>query len=262
MILDTLVQSTLKRVAAEKERAPKKAVAEQALALNSATDFPFERALKRKNISFICEVKRASPSKGIISADFPYVDIAKDYESAGADALSVLTEPEFFKGSDTYLEEISRAVTLPVLRKDFIVDTYQIYRARLLNASAVLLICAVLEDGLLRECLDAAHSLGLSALVEAHDENEIKRGLSAGARIIGVNNRDLRTFSVDLSLSLRLREFVPPETLFVSESGINSRADIERLEANGADAVLIGEALMRAPDRGKYLRVLKGEESL
>ncbi|MDR3216768.1 MAG: indole-3-glycerol phosphate synthase TrpC [Clostridiaceae bacterium] len=264
MILDTLVKSTLRRVAAEKEilsvrdaENAARALHAEYLSTHAKPEFPFERALKKPGVAFICEIKKASPSKGVICEAFPYLDIAKAYESAGADAVSVLTEPEFFKGDKAYLKEISEAVTLPLLRKDFITDTYQVYQSRLLGASAVLLICSVLDDALLKECLKIAHSLGLSALVEAHDEDEVKRALTAGAKIIGVNNRDLKTFKVDLSVSLRLRKLVPPEVLFVSESGISTRGDIERLAENGTDAVLIGEALMRAEDKTAYLHNLK-----
>jgi indole-3-glycerol phosphate synthase len=224
-----------------------------------AESLAFETALRAPGISFICEVKRASPSKGLIAADFPYADIARDYQAAGAACISVLTEPDYFLGSDDYLLEIAQIVTLPVLRKDFIIDPYQIYQAKLLGAKAVLLICAVLDPERLREYLSVADQLGLSALTEAHDGPELQTALAAGARIIGVNNRDLRTFQVDLSHSVRLRHMTPPEVLFVAESGISSHKDIQWLEQNGVDAVLVGEALMREPDRQAALRRLRGE---
>lgn len=220
--------------------------------------FPFEKALSGEALQFICEVKRASPSKGIISANFPYLEIALDYEQAGAGALSVLTEPEYFLGKDEYLKEIAGKVSLPVLRKDFTIDAYQIYEARLLGASAVLLICSLLEQEKLKEFLELAHGLGLSALVETHDENEVERALKAGARIVGVNNRDLKTFQVDIRRSVALRKLVPKEVLFVSESGIEKAADIQTLRENQVNAVLIGEALMKSQDKKRLLKELKG----
>ena len=230
----------------------------RAEALDANTGFPFRKALSGDEISFICEVKRASPSKGLIAPDFPYLDIARDYERAGASAISCLTEPFWFKGRDEYLAEISNAVTIPVLRKDFTVDEYMIYQAKTLGASAVLLICSILSKEQLSEYLGIAHSLGLSALVEAHDEDEVRTALSVGAGIIGVNNRDLRTFTVDINNSARLRKLVPPEILFVSESGIKTAADIEALRSNGTNAVLIGETLMRSPDKKAALDELRG----
>ena len=230
----------------------------RAEALDANTGFPFRKALSGDEISFICEVKRASPSKGLIAPDFPYLYIARDYERAGASAISCLTEPFWFKGRDEYLAEISNAVTIPVLRKDFTVDEYMIYQAKTLGASAVLLICSILSKEQLSEYLGIAHSLGLSALVEAHDEDEVRTALSVGAGIIGVNNRDLRTFTVDINNSARLRKLVPPEVLFVSESGIKTAADIEALRSNGTNAVLIGETLMRSPDKKAALDELRG----
>lgn len=226
--------------------------------MDANTGFPFREALSGDEISFICEVKRASPSKGLIAPDFPYLDIARDYERAGASAISCLTEPFWFKGRDEYLAEISNAVTIPVLRKDFTVDEYMIYQAKTLGASAVLLICSILSKEQLSEYLGIAHSLGLSALVEAHDDGEVRTALSVGAGIIGVNNRDLRTFTVDINNSARLRKLVPPEVLFVSESGIKTAADIEALRSNGTNAVLIGETLMRSPDKKAALDELRG----
>ena len=230
----------------------------RAEALDANTGFPFRKALSGNEITFICEVKRASPSKGLIAPDFPYLDIARDYERAGASAISCLTEPFWFKGRDEYLAEISNAVKIPVLRKDFTVDEYMIYQAKTLGASAVLLICSILSKEQLSEYLGIAHSLGLSALVEAHDEDEVRTALSVGAGIIGVNNRDLRTFTVDINNSARLRKLVPPEILFVSESGIKTAADIEALRSNGTNAVLIGETLMRSPDKKAALDELRG----
>lgn len=220
--------------------------------------FSFERALGSGGLSFICEVKKASPSKGIIAQDFPYVRIAREYEHAGAAAISVLTEPEFFLGRNEYLSEIKKAVSVPVLRKDFIVDEYQIYESAAIGADAILLICALLDTKTLGGYIKIADSLGVSCLVEAHDKEEIASALSAGARIVGVNNRNLKTFEVDLSNSLRLRKYVPGDVLFVSESGIKTPGDVDALRRCGADAVLIGETFMRSADKKKELAVLKG----
>jgi indole-3-glycerol phosphate synthase len=258
MILEEIAARTVQRVAEEKAAVPLSEMKKRAEALDANTDFPFRKALSGDEISFICEVKRASPSKGLIAPDFPYLDIARDYERAGASAISCLTEPFWFKGRDEYLAEISNAVKIPVLRKDFTVDEYMIYQAKTLGASAVLLICSILSKEQLSEYLGIAHSLGLSALVEAHDEDEVRTALSVGAGIIGVNNRDLRTFTVDINNSARLRKLVPPEVLFVSESGIKTAADIEALRSNGTNAVLIGETLMRSPDKKAALDELRG----
>ncbi len=258
MILEEIAARTVQRVAEEKAAVPLSEMKKRAEALDANTGFPFRKALSGDEISFICEVKRASPSKGLIAPDFPYLDIARDYERAGASAISCLTEPFWFKGRDEYLAEISNAVTIPVLRKDFTVDEYMIYEAKTLGASAVLLICSILSKEQLSEYLGIAHSLGLSALVEAHDEDEVRTALSVGAGIIGVNNRDLRTFTVDINNSARLRKLVPPEVLFVSESGIKTAADIEALRSNGTNAVLIGETLMRSPDKKAALDELRG----
>ena len=258
MILEEIAARTVQRVAEEKAAVPLSEMKKRAEAMDANTGFPFRKALSGDEISFICEVKRASPSKGLIAPDFPYLDIAKDYERAGASAISCLTEPFWFKGRDEYLAEISNAVTIPALRKDFTVDEYMIYQAKTLGASAVLLICSILSKEQLSEYLGIAHSLGLSALVEAHDEYEVRTALSVGAGIIGVNNRDLRTFTVDINNSARLRKLVPPEVLFVSESGIKTAADIEALRSNGTNAVLIGETLMRSPDKKAALDELRG----
>lgn len=275
MILDEIAARTLERVEAMKKVTPLEKVKDRALALVAAetengkrpyTDYAFRDSLAADGISFICEVKKASPSKGLIAADFPYVDIAREYEAAGASAISVLTEPYYFQGSDNYLKEISSAVSIPLLRKDFTVDEYMIYEAKTLGASAVLLICAILDDDRLCSYRELAHSLGMSALVEAHDEDEVRRAVACGAGIIGVNNRDLRTFTVDIMNSVRLRELIPayvPGTdrkmVCVSESGIRTKEDIDRLKANGTDAVLIGETFMRSPDKKKMLAELRGE---
>ncbi len=255
--LDLLADSARLRVREKQEQRPLALIREQALALPSG-DFPFEKALRRPGLSFICECKKASPSKGLISPDFPYLQIAREYERAGADCLSVLTEPKWFLGSDRILQEIAATVSLPCLRKDFTVDPYMIYEAKLLGASAVLLIVSILDETQLKDHLLLCDRLGLSALVEVHNEQEAEIAIRAGARILGVNNRNLKDFSVDASNSLRLRRQIPRGILFVSESGIRSREDIAKLEDMEADAVLIGEALMRAPDKGAMLRELRG----
>lgn len=256
-ILDQLAAHARERVEAAKQRVPLEVVKQQALALPKG-DFRFEQALKKPGLSFICECKKASPSKGLIAQDFPYLQIAKDYETAGADAISVLTEPKWFLGSDAYLQEIASTVRTPCLRKDFTVDEYMIYKAKLLGASAVLLICAILSDAQLKEYLALCDTLGLSTLVEAHDAQEVDRALAAGARILGVNNRNLKDFTVDTENSRRLRAKIPAGVLFVSESGVKTPEDVAALRDSGADAVLIGETLMRAPDKTAKLRELKG----
>lgn len=219
-------------------------------------DFAFERALKKDGLSFICEVKKASPSKGVIAEHFPYLDIAKQYENAGASAISCLTEPKWFMGSDEYLKEIASSVSIPVLRKDFTICEYQIYEAKLLGASAILLICALLDTDTIREYISICDTLGISALVEAHNEEEIKSALSAGARIIGVNNRNLKDFSVDVNNSTKYRSMIPEDVVFVSESGITTHEDIKVLLDNGTNAVLIGETLMRADDKKAMIEEL------
>ena len=220
--------------------------------------FPFEQALRKPYVSFICECKKASPSKGLIAPVFPYLDIAKEDEAAGADCISVLTEPKWFLGSDRYLEEIAKTVSIPCLRKDFTVDEYMIYEAKVLGASAVLLICSILDGAKIREYIGICDSLGLSALVEAHDENEVEAALGAGARIIGVNNRNLKDFSVDTGNSRRLRTLIPQDVLFVAESGVKTCDDVRALRDIGADAVLVGETLMRAADKKAKLAELRG----
>lgn len=256
-ILDQLADYARLRTEQSKQLISAEEIKAKALSLPKSS-FAFENAIRGGDISFICECKKASPSKGIIAEDFPYVKIACEYESAGADCISVLTEPKWFLGSSEHLREISHAVSIPCLRKDFIVDEYMIYEARLLGAAAVLLICSILSDAQLKEYIDICDSLGLSALTEAHSEEEVMRALRSGARLIGVNNRDLKDFSVDTENSRRLRHLVPSDMLFVSESGINSAEDIAKLRGTGIDAVLIGETLMRAPDKKKKLAELRG----
>lgn len=255
-ILDKLAASAKARCEAAKGKIPPEEI--RRLAENTPKgDFGFEKALKKPGMSFICECKRASPSKGLIAPEFPYLDIARDYEAAGADCISVLTEPEWFLGSDRYLEEITHTVGIPCLRKDFTVDEYMIYEAKLLGASAVLLICSILDAEQLKEYIGVADSLGLSSLVEAHDEREIAAAVGAGARVIGVNNRNLKDFTVDTGNSGKLRSLVPDDIVFVSESGVSDAGDVKRLYDAHVDAVLIGEALMRASDRKAKLAELR-----
>lgn len=258
-ILDQIAARTRERIAAEQRSLPLsevRAAAEQAAVERHA--FLFENALRGNDIAFICEVKKASPSKGVIAADFPYREIARSYEAAGAAAISCLTEPDYFQGADRYLTEIVSDVTIPVLRKDFTVDEYMVYQAKAMGASAVLLICAILDDAQLRAYHALADELGLSALVETHTPAEVERAQAAGARIIGVNNRNLKTFDVDLSNSMRLRQMVSPDVVFVAESGIRTAEDIDAMRQAGMDAVLIGETLMRASDRRAMLDTLRG----
>lgn len=259
MILDEIAAKTRERVERAKRQYPAEEVKKKAEALDPNTGFPFEKALAKEGVSFICEVKKASPSKGIIAETFDYMAIAREYESAGADAISVLTEPDYFMGDIRYLQEIHESVKIPLLRKDFVIDEYMIYEAKVAGASVVLLICALLEEEVLKHYIQVCDSLGLSALVEAHDEEEIRQAVSAGARVIGVNNRNLKDFTVDIQNGIRLRKEVPESILFVAESGITCREDIEELERGCVNAVLIGETLMRSPDKKDMLKQLRGQ---
>ena len=258
MILDTIVEATKIRVAQEKQVESPEAVKAAALALLSDTGFPFEAALRQQDFNFICEVKKASPSKGIIAEHFPYLDIAKEYEVAGAAAISVLTDPDFFKGDKKYLQEIASTVKIPVLRKDFIIDEYQIYQAKVWGASAILLICACLDVPTLTKFRELADSLGLSSLVEAHDEAEVQMAIDCGARIIGVNNRNLKDFTVDVQNSVRLRNLVQDDVIFVSESGLETPEDIQVLRDNNIGVALMGETFMRSPNKVEKLAYLYG----
>ena len=256
-ILDQLAEYAKERVRIAQAAIPPETARANAYALPRGS-FAFENALKKPDIAFICECKKASPSKGLIAPDFPYLQIAREYEAAGADAISVLTEPKWFLGSDSYLRQIAQRVNIPCLRKDFTVDEYMIYEAKLLGASAVLLICSILSPSQLGEYIGVCDELGLSALVEAHDEQEIETALNAGARVVGVNNRNLKDFTVDQDNSRRLRELLPPDVLFVSESGVRTAQDVASLREIDANAVLIGETLMRAQDKRAKLLELKG----
>ena len=258
MILDKIIEATKIRVAQEKQVESPETVKAAALELPSDTGFPFEAALRQQDFNFICEVKKASPSKGIIAEHFPYLDIAKEYEVAGAAAISVLTEPDFFKGDKKYLQEIASTVKIPVLRKDFIIDEYQIYQAKVWGASAILLICACLDVPTLTKFRELADSLGLSSLVEAHDENEVQMAIDCGARIIGVNNRNLKDFTVDVQNSVRLRNLVQDDVIFVSESGLETPEDIQVLRDNNIGVALMGETFMRSPNKVEKLAYLYG----
>ncbi|WP_126937461.1 indole-3-glycerol phosphate synthase TrpC [Veillonella sp. CHU740] len=258
MILDKIVAATEKRVCDAKANLPLSELQQQVERMPITKDFPFEQALQELDFNFICEVKKASPSKGIIAEEFPYLEIANDYEMAGAAAISVLTEPDFFLGSPQYLQEIAEAVHIPVLRKDFIIDEYQIYEAKLWGASAILLIVAILDDDTMRRFHELADSLGLSCLVEAHDETEVLRAVSIGARIIGVNNRNLKDFTVDVNNSIRLRNLVDDSVIFVSESGLDTAADIQCLRDNDIHAALMGESFMRSANKVEKLAELYG----
>lgn len=259
-ILDQLADYARKRVMAEMEENSLDTMRELAMLKSSAAGdlFAFEQALRKEGVSFICECKKASPSKGLIAPNFPYLEIAKEYEAAGADCISVLTEPKWFLGNDEFLKEIAEAVSIPCLRKDFTVNEYQIYQAKVLGASAVLLICSILTEDQMKDYIRICDNFGLSALVEVHDEREVQTALNTGARIIGVNNRNLKDFSVDTDNSRRLRELIPPNVLFVSESGVRTAEDVSALRKIGADAVLIGETLMRASDKRAKLAELRG----
>lgn len=257
MILTKLADSTRDRVVREKKQIQLEMVKKQALAMKKG-DFSFEKVIAEGDISFICEVKRASPSKGMLVEEFPYVQIAKDYEEAGASCISVLTEPDYFKGDKQYLKEISENVTVPLIRKDFIIDEYMIYDAKIHGASCVLLICSLLDKETMEKYIEICDNLGMSALVEAHDEEEIQKAVEAGARMIGVNNRDLKTFTVDIGNSERLRKLVPDNILFIAESGIKTNADINRLRKAKVNGVLIGETFMKAENKKEMLQKLRG----
>lgn len=260
-ILQTIATKTKERIEKQKALHPLEELKQACTKLPINQDFPFEQALRKEGLSYICECKKASPSKGLIDEDFNYLQIAKEYEKVGARAISVLTEPEFFLGSDQYLQEIAQEVKIPCLRKDFVVDEYMIYQAKLLGAQAILLIVSLLDTQTLKQYLDLSTSLGLSCLVEAHNEVEIKQAIEVGAKIIGVNNRNLRNFQVNVENTLNLRQAIPKEILMVAESGIQNRSDIALLEKAQIDAVLIGETLMKASDRQAKMAELRGEKN-
>ncbi len=255
-ILDELAAHARERVAADRKSVSLDLIKTGAETLPRG-DFPFERSLRGEGLSFICEIKRASPSRGMISPDFPYLDIALEYESAGADCISVLTEPKWFLGSDDIFRSVRSTVRTPMIRKDFVVDEYQIYQAKTMGADAVLLICAITDTKTLSRYIEMCDSLGLSALVETHDADEIESASAAGARMIGVNNRNLRDFTVDFDNAARLRDKIPPSAIYVAESGVKTPADAAALRKIGADAALVGESLMRAEDKRAMLSAMR-----
>lgn len=257
VMLDKIVEKTKERLIEAKANKSLNELKEEVSKLEISDEFPFKEALKDPEIAIIAEVKRASPSKGLIAEDFDYIEIAKEYEEAGASAISVLTEPYFFQGSNDFLKEISENVSIPILRKDFTIDEYMIYEAKLLGASAILLIVSILDDAQLKEYLDLAHQLGLSAIVETHDGDEIRTAIDVGAQIIGVNNRNLADFTVDINNSINLRRLVSDDITFISESGIKTKEDVARLKENDVDAVLIGETLMKSDDKKSMILELK-----
>ena len=258
MILDDIVAKQNLRIEKEKKEKNLNILKQEALGRPSSKTFFFEDSLKSKDFAFICELKKASPSKGIIVEEFPYTDIAQEYEQAGAAAISVLTEPNFFKGNDKFLKDVADIVNIPVLRKDFIIDEYQIYQAKIIGADAILLICAILDETTLNKFLNIAKSLKLSCLVETHNEDEIKKALNSGAKIIGINNRDLKTFTVDINTSLKLRKFIPEDKILISESGIKNAQDIKTLKNAGFNGALIGESMMLSKDKKQFLSELRG----
>ncbi len=260
MILNEIVERTSLRVEELKEEVPLDILKDKALSLDINHDFVFENVLKNEGMSYICEIKKASPSKGdiITEKNFNPIDIAQEYEAGGASAISILTEPYFFKGSNEYLKSVSQNINIPILRKDFVIDEYMIYEAKLIGADAVLLIASILDDETLKTYINLSNTLGLSALVEAHTEKEVKKALDAGARIIGVNNRDLKTFKVDFNNGIKLRKKVPNDIIFISESGVKTKEDIDLLKENNVDGVLIGEFLMKSKDKIGTLKYLDG----
>lgn len=258
-ILDTIAAYAKVRVEQDKETLPLEQLKEMV-----KVPFPeenlFYQNIKKPGLRFICEIKKASPSKGIIVEEFPYVEIAKEYVAAGADCISCLTEPKWFLGSDQIFTEIRKSVKTPMIRKDFVVDEYQIYQAKVMGSDAILLICAILDKDTIAKYLNICHSLGMVAIVETHDDKEIREAVEAGAKIIGVNNRNLKDFTVDIDNSQKLRSLVPEDILFVAESGIKTPEDIKSLKEAKVDAVLIGETLMRAKDKTLMLKKLRGED--
>ena len=256
-ILDTIAAYAKDRVAADRAKLPLEELKQKCAESGPADGKAFLSALQKPGMSFICEVKKASPSKGVISEDFPYLDIVREYEDAGADVISCLTEPKWFLGSDEIFRAIRQEVSAPMIRKDFTVDEYQIYQAKVMGANAVLLICALLDTRTIARYLGICEGLGLAALVEAHDEVEIRSAVDAGAKMIGVNNRNLKDFSVDFSNAARLRDLIPPESFYVAESGVSSPEDVAALKKIGADAVLMGEVLMRAQDKKAMLQAMR-----
>ncbi|MCC7553260.1 MAG: indole-3-glycerol phosphate synthase TrpC [Methanobacteriaceae archaeon] len=258
-MIEDIVKKTIKRVDDNKKIKSLEDLKKELNVLNDSKDFPFKKALNKNSLSIIAEIKKASPSKGIIDSDFNYLAIAKEYEDAEVDAISVLTEPYFFKGNDSYLEKISKNVKIPIIRKDFIVDEYMIYEAKLIGADAILLIVAILDEKKLRDYIKIAKKIGLSTLVETHSKKEIEIAISCGSEIIGVNNRDLKTFNVDLNTFIKLNQYIPDDVICISESGIKNKEDINLLKKNGVDGVLIGETLMKSENKEDLIRGFKSD---
>ena len=258
MILDDIIAKQKERIKKEKDIKSFDVLKQEAENLPISKNFFFEESLKSKDFAFICEIKKASPSKGIIVDDFPYTDIAQEYEKAGAAAISVLTEPHFFKGNDKFLNDVAEIVNIPVLRKDFIIDEYQIYQAKSIGADAILLICAILDEETLKTFFNTATKLKLSCLVETHNEDEIKKALNSGAKIIGINNRDLKNFKVDINTSLKLKKYIPKDKIIISESGIKTAEDIKILKQSGFKGALIGESMMLSKNKQQFLSNLNG----
>ncbi len=221
-------------------------------------NFPFYDAIKKDGISIIAEIKHASPSKGIITDDFDVRKISQEYKLAQVDCISVLTEPYFFMGDNSYVEIAKHEAKKPVLRKDFIIDEVQIYESKVIGADCILLISAILDMEKLKKFSYIAETIGLNCLVECHNEKEIELAIKSSAKIIGVNNRDLTTFDVDINNSLRLRKYVPSDILFVSESGIKTKKDMDKLKEIKTDGVLIGETFMRSNNKVNQIKLLKG----
>jgi indole-3-glycerol phosphate synthase len=258
-VLERIVERRREAIAHRKRVLPDVAL-KLAVEKKSAPVRDFAAALTRPGINVIAELKKASPSRGLLRADYQPAKTAAELEASGAAALSVLTEEDFFQGSLADLKEVSKATKIPVLRKDFIVDPWQVWEARAANADAFLLIVAILDDDTLRELLALGRKLGMEALVETHSREEVDRAVGAGAKIIGVNNRDLKTLEVNTETSLELVECIPDKCVAVSESGIRSHADLVRMQRAGFDAFLVGEHLMTAPDAGAGLAMLLAEQ--
>lgn len=254
MILDDLVAATKQRLVEEKKQVPLIELKQQAQQIPNRDSQTIINKFLEPKLHFIGEIKKSSPSKGTIVDDFPYMKIAQEYQDAKIDAISILTEPTYFQGKLAYLKEISKTSNVPLLRKDFTIDPYMIYQAKVAGASLILLIVAILDDEELISYLKLSQKLGLAALVEVHNENELQRALKANAKIIGVNNRNLKDFTVDINNSLKLRPLVPKQIPFITESGIKTSADIKKLKRAQVNGVLIGETFMKAPDRVKIIQ--------
>ena len=257
MILDDLVTATKKRMAAEKRIYSLEELKQQSQKAPMKNPQLIVDKLLEPKLTFIAEIKKASPSKGVIVQDFPYLEIAQEYQANKIDMISVLTEPDYFQGNLKYLQQITQEVDLPVLRKDFTIDSYMIYQAKIAQASLILLIVAILSDGQLKDYLKLAKELGLAAIVEVHDETELKRALRAKSKIIGINNRNLKDFSVNFNNSLKLKKLIPADIPVIAESGIKTKTDIKLLKKAGINGVLIGETFMKAKNKAEIINDFK-----